>query len=70
MNQLIEKSAFDWTRDRNKRVMAKGVAAIAILSHRIDSKGNIISNGSTRCVWNNLHGKSDSRYLNRRVWVS
>ena len=70
MNQLIEKSVFDWSRDKNKRITAKGVAAIAMLSHRIDSRGNIISNGSTRCVWNNLQCKTDSRYLNRRVWTS
>ncbi len=70
MRQLIEKSAFDWSRGENKKIMAKGVAAIAILSHKVDAYGNVISKGSTRCVWNNLQSKSDSRFLERRVWVS
>ncbi len=70
MNQLIEKSAFDWSKDKNKRIMAKGVAAMAILSRKVDAKGNIVLNGSTRCVWNNLQNRSDSRYLQRRVWIS
>ena len=70
MRELIEKSAFDWSKDKNKRIMAKGVAAMAMLSHRVDTNGNLISNGSTRCVWDNLQCKSDNRYLKRRVWVS
>ena len=70
MRQLIEMSAFDWSKDKNRRIMAKGVAAMAMLSNRADSKGNLIFNGSTRCVWSNLKNKSDSRYLNRRVWIS
>ena len=70
MNQLLEKSAFDWTRDKNRRIMAKGVAAMAMLSYKLDARGNIVTNGSTRCVWDNLQSKSDSRYLKRRIWVS
>lgn len=70
MNQFIEKAAFDWSRDKNKRVMAKGVAAMAMLTHKVDARGNILVSGSTRCVWNNLQSKSDSRYLKRRVWVA
>ncbi|MBR1948544.1 MAG: hypothetical protein IKA30_01980 [Alphaproteobacteria bacterium] len=69
MRQLIEKSAFDWSKGKDKRILAKGVAAIAMLSHRIDANGNIISTGSTRCVWDNLQYKSENRYLKRRVWV-
>jgi hypothetical protein len=69
MKQLIEMSAFDWSKDKNRRITAKGVAAIAMLSNRMDAKGNIVFNGSTRCVWNNLNNRSDSRYLKRRVWI-
>ena len=69
MRQLIERSAFDWSKDKSQRIMVKGVAAVAMLSNRTDVHGNIVFNGSTRCVWNNLKSKSDSRYLNRRVWV-
>ena len=70
MRQLIERSAFDWSKDKSRRIMAKGVAAVALLSNRTDANGNLVFSGSTRCVWNNLKSKSDSRYLNRRVWVS
>ena len=71
MRQLIEKSVFDWSRGENKKVMAKGVVAMAILSHRVDVYGNVISKGSTRCVWdNNLQHKTDNRFLKRRVWIS
>lgn len=70
MRQLIEKSAFDWSRGENRKIMAKGVAAIAMLSHKVDSCGNIVSNGSTRCVWDNLQYKTDNRFFKRRVWVS
>lgn len=70
MRQHIEKSAFDWSRGENRKIMAKGVAAIAMLSHKVDACGNIVSNGSTRCTWDNLQYKSDNRYLKRRVWVS
>ena len=70
MSQLIEKSAFDWTRDKDRRIMAKGVAAMSMLSRKVDANGNIVLNGPTRCVWNNLQTKSDSRYLQRRIWVS
>ena len=69
MKQFIEKSAFDWTKDKDRRITAKGVAAVSMLSRRIDANGNIVLNGSTRCVWNNIYGKSDSRFLHRRVWV-
>ena len=70
MRQLIEKSAFDWSRGENKKVMAKGVAAMAILSHRVDVYGNLISKGNTRCEWDNLQHKTNHRFLKRRVWVS
>lgn len=70
MRQFIEKSAFDWSRGENKKIMAKGVAAMSILSHKIDATGNLILNGTTRCVWDNIRSKSDSRYLKRRVWIS
>lgn len=70
MSQFIEKSAFDWSRGKDRRVLAKGVAAMAMLGHRIDNKGNIISQASSRCVWDNLQYKSGTKFLKRRVWVS
>lgn len=70
MRQLIEKSAFDWSRGKDRKILAKGVAAMSILSHKIDATGNLVLNGSTRCVWENIRSKSDTRYLKRRVWVS
>ena len=70
MRQYIEKSVMDWTRTTNKRIMARGVNAISMLSRRLDADGNIISSGSTRCVWDNLQSRSDNRYLKRRIWVN
>ena len=69
MRRYIEKSAFDWSRGENRKIMAKGVAAIAMLSHKVDVHGNVISKGATRCVWDNLQSKTDNRFLTRRVWV-
>ena len=70
MNKVIEKSAFDWSRDKsNHVVLARGVGAIAMLSHKVNYRGDIISTGSTRCVWDNLRSKSDTRFLKKRVWL-
>lgn len=70
MQQFIEKSAFDWRRGENKRILAKGVAAVAILSRKIDAYGNIISRNPSRCEWDNLQTKTNNRFLKRRVWAS
>ena len=70
MRQLIEKSAFDWSRGENKKILARGVAAMSVLSHKIDATGNLVLSGSSRCVWDNIRSKSDTRYLKRRVWIS
>ncbi len=68
MRQNIEKAIFDWSRSKSPRVQARGVAAVSMFSHKIDVLGNIKSEGSTKCVWNELPMRSSTRYLTRKVW--
>lgn len=67
MRHVIEKSYFDWSREKNSRIQSRGIAAI--LSQRAKIIENTKSAGTTRCVWPSAV-KGDSRYLSRRVWMS
>lgn len=68
MREVIEKSFLDWSRDKNQRIRARGIAAI--LTQKIKSSDSSYIPASTKCVWPSSTTKSDSRYLSRRVWLS
>lgn len=68
MYQKIEKSFFDWSREKTPRVQSRGIAAI--IPHQVRSGNNSELTHSTRCVWPSAISKGDTRYLSRRVWMS
>ena len=68
MRGVVEKSFLDWSRDKNQRIRAKGIAAI--LTQKLKSDGSSSISTSTRCVWPSSTSKNDSRYLSRRIWLS
>lgn len=70
MRQVIERSFFDWARNKGPKVQARGAAAVAMFSQKIDAAGNVKINGSTRCVWSDMPIKTTTRYLTRRVWTN
>ena len=68
MHQVIKKSFFDWSREKNTRIQARGALAIALISQR-----NMLSKEdrpASRCVWPMTAVKGDSRYMSRRIWTS
>lgn len=70
MRQVIKKSFLDWTRSKGPKIQARGVAAVAMFSQKVDAVGNIQTSGTTRCVWSDMQSRSTSRYLTRKVWTN
>lgn len=68
MRQTIEKSFFDWSRDKTPRVQSRGIAAI--IPQQVKNINAAKSANSTRCVWPSAVSKGDTRYLSKRVWMS
>lgn len=67
MKQGIEKAFLDWSRDKNPKIQARGISAI--LAQRAKVADNAKALGTTRCVWPNSFGQTESRYLSRRVFM-
>ena len=55
MRGVVEKSFLDWSRDKNQRIRAKGIAAI--LTQKLKSDGSSPISTSTRCVWSSSTSK-------------
>ncbi len=68
MRDVVEKSFLDWSRDKNQRIRARGIAAI--LTQKMNSVDVSRRSISTKCIWPSYTTKSDSRYLSRRIWLS
>jgi hypothetical protein len=67
MRQSFDKSALDWSRNKERKIVARGISAI--LTQRISTKEPTKFVSSTRCVWPTSTDSNDSRYLSRRVWL-
>ena len=68
MYKTFEYNFLDWTKNKKPRVRARGEAAIALMSQRIDKSGKIQSTASTRQIWSDMALRSGPRYLTRKVW--
>lgn len=68
MRQSIDKSFFDWSRDKSPKIQSRGIAAI--VQHSIKEGQTGKSAGTTRCVWPTSLAKGETRYLSRRIWMS
>lgn len=68
MRQGIEKTFFDWSRDKSPRIQSRGIAAIVQNPVKFSAGSRPV--GTTRCVWPTSLAKGDTRYLSRRIWMS
>lgn len=68
MRQVIEKSFFDWSRDKTPRVQVRGLAAV--LEQRAKAVAAVKASGTARFVWPSAEQKSFSRYMSRRISIS
>lgn len=68
MQQIIEKSYFDWSRDKNPKIQAKGWAEI--LEQREKALAAARQSKSARFLWPSAEEKGNSRYMSRRISLS
>lgn len=68
MRQIIEKSFFEWSRDKTPRIQSRGIAAL--VQQQVRSTANAKGVSAGRCVWPAAMTKGETRYLSRRVWMS
>ena len=68
MQQVIEKSFLDWSRSKNQKIQARGIAAILEQKAKIVAQNQMTQN--SRCVWPSVFDNRETRYLSRKMWIS
>lgn len=68
MHQMIEKSFFDWSRNKTPRVQIRGLAAV--LEQRDKAVAAVKASGTARFIWPSPEQKYSSRYISRRIGIS
>jgi len=66
MRTIMEKQLFDWSKNQNMRIKARGT--MALLAHTVNGLPNLnIAKVSSRCEW--PMQQTNSRYLTRKIVV-
>jgi len=67
MRTNIEKQFFDWSREQNPRIKAKGTMALFAQAAKVLPNLNV-AKASTRSEWP-LQQYNTSRYLSRKILI-